>query len=128
MCCNLCRLVWLVSALFILRSVGILSFFFLFVYCRSCRFFRVRHNGLQLQEVGGFGDENCLPPQNLIRSTMLHLTTEPPISCRCCYLLALLFLSFIIFSLETLINKYITKEKHKYIKVSPIIEYIVLIL
>jgi hypothetical protein len=39
---------------------------------------------LQLQEVGDFGDENCLPPQNLIRSTKLHLTTEPPISCRCC--------------------------------------------
>ena len=40
---------------------------------------------LQLQEVGDFGDENCLPPLNLIRSTKLHLTTEPPISCRCCY-------------------------------------------
>ena len=39
---------------------------------------------LQLQEVGDFGDENCLPPLNLIRSTKLHLTTEPPISCRCC--------------------------------------------
>jgi transposase len=44
----------------------------------------VAGNGLQLQEVGDFEDENCLPPMNLIRSTKLHLTTEPPISCRCC--------------------------------------------
>jgi len=48
----------------------------------------VAHNGLQLQEVGDFEAQNCLPPQNLIRSTKLHLTTEPPISCRCCYRLA----------------------------------------
>ena len=34
------------------------------------------HNVLQLQEVGDFGDENCLPPLNLIRSTKLHLTTD----------------------------------------------------
>ena len=46
-------------------------------------------NVLQLQEVGDFGDENCLPPLNLIRSTKLHLTTEPPISCRCCYMMPL---------------------------------------
>ncbi len=39
---------------------------------------------LQLQEVGDFGDEICLPPPNLIRSTKLQVTTEPPISCRCC--------------------------------------------
>src|SRR5690554_285829 len=45
----------------------------------------VATNGLQLQEVGDFGALNCLPPLNLIRSTKLHLTTEPPISCRCCY-------------------------------------------
>jgi len=44
----------------------------------------IGYNGLQLQEVGDFGDENCLPPLNLIRSIKLHLTTEPPISCRCC--------------------------------------------
>jgi len=36
---------------------------------------------LQLQEVGDFEAPNCLPPLNLIRSTKLHLTTEPPISC-----------------------------------------------
>lgn len=42
-------------------------------------------NGLQLQEVGDFEALNCLPALNLIRSTKLHLTSEPPISCRCCY-------------------------------------------
>jgi hypothetical protein len=47
--------------------------------------FKLPHNGLQLQEVGDFEAQNCLPPLNLIRSTKLHLTTEPPISCRCCY-------------------------------------------
>jgi len=50
-------------------------------------------NGLQLQEVGDFEALNCLPPQNLIRSTKLHLTTEPPISCRRCYKLVF-FLSW----------------------------------
>jgi len=40
---------------------------------------------LQLQEGADFEAPNCLPPQNLIRSTKLHLTTEPPISCKCCY-------------------------------------------
>jgi len=45
-------------------------------------------NGLQLQEIGDFGDENCLPALNLIRSTKLHLPTEPSISCRCCCKLA----------------------------------------
>ena len=51
-----------------------------------CRIsFRVTYNGLQLQEVGDFEAQNCLPPQNLIRSTKIHLTTEPPIFCRCCY-------------------------------------------
>ena len=36
------------------------------------------------QEVGDFGDENSLPPLNLLRSTKLYFTTEPPISCWCC--------------------------------------------
>ncbi|MFN6380381.1 MAG: hypothetical protein ACK4WD_13970, partial [Flavobacteriales bacterium] len=48
-------------------------------------------HGLQLPEGGDFGDENCLPALNLIRSTKLHLSTEPPISCRCCYRLVLYF-------------------------------------
>jgi hypothetical protein len=30
--------------------------------------FRLAYNGLQLQEVGDFGDENCLPAINLIRT------------------------------------------------------------
>jgi len=41
-----------------------------------------------------FGAQNCLPPLNLIRSTKLHLTTEPPISCRCCYKLPFQFSLF----------------------------------
>jgi len=45
----------------------------------------IGYNVLQLQEVGDFGSVNCLPPLNLIRSTNVQLTTEPPISCRCCY-------------------------------------------
>jgi hypothetical protein len=45
---------------------------------------RITYNGLQLQEVGDFGALNCLPELNLIRSTKILLTTEPPISCRCC--------------------------------------------
>jgi len=48
------------------------------------RLSNIARDVLQLQEVGDFGDENCLPPLNLIRSTKLDLTTEPPISCSCC--------------------------------------------
>jgi len=39
--------------------------------------FKLVHNGLQLQEVGDFEALNCLPALNLIRSTKLHLSTEP---------------------------------------------------
>ena len=45
---------------------------------------KTEYNGWQLQEVGVFEAQNCLPALNLTRSTKLHLTTEPPISCRCC--------------------------------------------
>ena len=48
-------------------------------------------NVLRLQEVGDFGAQNCLPALNLIRSKKLHLSTEPPISCRCCYRLLFLY-------------------------------------
>jgi hypothetical protein len=41
-------------------------------------------NVWQLQEVGDFEAINCPASTELDRSTMLHLTTEPPISCRCC--------------------------------------------
>jgi len=43
MCCNLCRLVGGIAALFILRRVGILSVVLMFVYRLSCRLL-----GLQL--------------------------------------------------------------------------------
>jgi len=47
----------------------------------SFRLHKIGANGSQLQEVGDFEALNCLPPQNLIRSTKLHLTAEPPIFC-----------------------------------------------
>ncbi len=43
------------------------------------------YNGWQLQEVGDFGAQNCQPNTHVIRCTKLQFTTEPPISCRCCY-------------------------------------------
>jgi hypothetical protein len=43
-------------------------------------FFKLAHNVLQLQEVGDFEAQNCLPAQMLDWKTELHLTTEPPIS------------------------------------------------
>ena len=58
----------------------------LFNFILVCRVsFAMTANVLQLQEVGDSEALNCLPPQNLIPSTKLHLTTEPPIFCRCCY-------------------------------------------
>ena len=48
-------------------------------------------NVLALGEEADFEAENCLPPMNLIRSTKLYLTTEPPICCRCCYLQCFFF-------------------------------------
>ncbi len=42
-------------------------------------------NNRRLKEVGDFEAQNSLPAMNLIQSTKLHLTTEPPISCSCCY-------------------------------------------
>jgi hypothetical protein len=53
--------------------------------CAAGCLFALSDKGLQLPEVGDFGDENCLPPLNLIPSTKLDLTTEPPILGRCCY-------------------------------------------
>ena len=61
--------------------------FFLLVIKEYYVFLKVAANGLQLQEVGDFGDENCLPALNLIRSTRLHLNTETafsPNACACC--------------------------------------------
>ncbi len=37
----------------------------------------ISYNVLQLEEVGDFEAQNCLPPLNLLRSKNLHLTTEP---------------------------------------------------
>jgi len=43
------------------------------------------HNGLALGEEADFEAENCLPPLNLIRSTKLHLSTEPAFLPNACY-------------------------------------------
>jgi hypothetical protein len=64
--------------------VFVLMFNFWSVSCLWNGLPTIGYNGLQLPEVGDFEDENCLPALNLIRSTKLHLTTEPPIFCRCC--------------------------------------------
>lgn len=77
----------------------------------------ITYNGLQLQEVGDFEDESSLPPLNLLCSSELHVTTEPPISCRCCYVpffcchlvLALLSLSFM-----NLLSGFLFKASSKY--------------
>ena len=45
------------------------------------------HNGLQLPEGGDFGVLHCEPITNIVRITNLDLTTEPPLSGRCCYVL-----------------------------------------
>jgi hypothetical protein len=42
-------------------------------------------NVSQLPEGGDFGALHCQPSKNFYRSTMLDLTTEPPLLGRCCY-------------------------------------------
>jgi len=43
------------------------------------------YNGLALGEEADLEAENCLPPLNLIRSTKLHLSTEPAFLPNSCY-------------------------------------------
>ena len=95
------------------------STFFVFLFChigwsalwlsQTVLVFKLAHNVLQLQEVGDFEALNCLPPQNLIRSTKLYLTTEPPISCRCCY--GLVFLSLLSTKFNFIKRRYCSKVK-----------------
>jgi hypothetical protein len=66
-------------------TLSLLIFLKVFCLFKNLNINFVSRNGLQLQEVGDYEAQNCLPPLNLIRSTKLHLTTEPPISYRCCY-------------------------------------------
>jgi len=58
--------------------IKIHSILFRFQMCHCL--FTIAGNFFQLQEVGDFEAQNCLPALNLIRSTKLHLTTEPQIS------------------------------------------------
>jgi hypothetical protein len=48
-------------------------------------FFTLTGNVLQLQEVGDFEAQNCLPALNLIRFKKLHLSTEPAFLPNACY-------------------------------------------
>jgi len=63
-----------------------------FVFHFSVRFlsvvssFRVRHNVLALGEEADFEALTCLPALNLIRSTKLHLSTEPAFLPNACYM------------------------------------------
>ena len=62
---------WLVcrlAALLILRRVGILSVIFLFVCCRSCRFFRVSANGKGLCEVRATATESGEEDETLAKT------------------------------------------------------------
>jgi len=46
---------------------------------------RLDPNGLALGEEADFEAQNCLPALNLIRSTKLHLSTEPAFLPNACY-------------------------------------------
>jgi len=88
------RLVWFANVLFCAVAFSIFSvclyIAIILLSSVAVSFFTMNANVLQLQEVGDFEAQNFLPALNLIRSTKLHLTTEPPISCSCCYALAVL--------------------------------------
>src|SRR5690606_2110759 len=54
-----------------------------------------RYIGLALGEEADFEALNCLPALNLIRSTKLHLTTEPAFLPNACYAVVLSFLIWV---------------------------------
>src|SRR5690606_17241032 len=58
------------------------SFFIILIV--SVSFVTMTANGLQLPEGGDFEAIHCQPSTNFDRSTMLDLTTEPPLLGRCC--------------------------------------------
>jgi len=67
---------------FTLSKNGILSSLFNL----SVLSFRVAYNVLALGEEADFEALNCLPALNLMRSTTLHLSTEPAFLPNACYL------------------------------------------
>jgi len=77
---------------------------------------------LALGEEADFEALNCLPAQNLIPcptapfrpgSSKLHLTTEPPIFCRCCYAFAL----FIMLSLQCSSSPMLEIARHNFLTI-----------
>jgi hypothetical protein len=94
---------------------------FLFNFCLSfywsvCRF-TMPYNVLQLPEGGDFEALNCQPSTNFDRSTMLDLTTEPPLLVRCCYLLC--FFLLYIFNYE--FNDFVFTLLYKFFRPSRIV-------
>jgi hypothetical protein len=57
------------------------------VYFVHCRHFSIGGNVLALGEEADFEALNCQPALSLIRSTKLHLSTEPAFLPNACYLL-----------------------------------------
>ena len=53
-------------------------------------------NGLALGEEAYFEELNCLPALNLIRSTKLHLSTEPAFLPNACYAVGFLSLGIVV--------------------------------
>jgi hypothetical protein len=53
----------------------------------------ISYNGLALGEEADFEALNCLPALNLIRSTKLHLSTEPAFLPNACYAFVVLLSS-----------------------------------
>ena len=83
---QLCRLVGGIAALLVLLKRWLVcSFVCLFNVCTVVH--RVTANVLALGEEADFEVLNCLPALNLIRSTKLHLSTEPAFLPNACYVL-----------------------------------------
>jgi hypothetical protein len=57
---------------------------------RTVSFLKITHNGLALGEEADFEAQNCQPALNLIRSTKLHLRTEPAFLLNACYVTLIL--------------------------------------
>jgi hypothetical protein len=55
----------------------------------------MKHNVLALGEEADFEALNCLPAMNLIRTTKLHLSTEPAFLPNACYAFVVLLCGYI---------------------------------
>src|SRR5690554_4039896 len=62
------------------------SIFLIFIWHEKFWIILLAHNVLALGEEADFEALNCLPALNLIRSTKLHLSTEPAFLPNACYM------------------------------------------